>query len=351
LNDTPNKIRRLPVRSFIISRTDAIGDVVLTLPVAGAIRQLHPDCKIIFLGRSYTKDIIAACSFVDSFLDWDNIQALPAKQQEQQLSSTGADTILHIFPNRHIAMLAKKAGIKNRIGTTNRWYHWITCNKLVKLSRKNSNYHEAQLNLMLLRPLGIKKIYTLEEIANLYGLEKLSELPQEFSAMLKEKKFNLVIHPKSKGSSREWGIDHFEKLIALLPEQHFRIFITGTSADGDHLEEIFLRYPSVTNLTGRLSLAKLITFIAAADGLVACSTGPLHIAAAAGIHALGIYPPMRPLHPGRWAPVGKKTKVFVLDKNCNDCRKTVNCACIRSIEPMQIATYLETVLQLRITHT
>ena len=329
---------------FIVSRTDAIGDVVLTLPVAGALRQLYPHCKIIFLGRSYTKDIISACTHVDLFLDWDKIQALPAMQQAQELSATGADIIIHVFPDKQIALLAKKAGIKNRIGTTNRLYHWLTCNNLIKLSRKNSIYHEAQLNLMLLSPLGAKKIYSFEEISKLYGFEKFAGLPVEFSSVLKEKKFNLIIHPKSKGSSREWGLDHFEKLIELLPQQQFQVFITGTSADGDQLQEMILRYPFVINLTGRLTLAQLIAFISVADGLVACSTGPLHIAAASGIHALGIYPPMRPLHPGRWAPVGKKAKVFVLHKLCNDCRKTMNCDCIRSIEPLQVAKYLEALL-------
>jgi ADP-heptose:LPS heptosyltransferase len=38
--------------------------------------------------------------------------------------------------------------------------------------------------------------------------------------------------------------------------------------------------------------------------LVAASTGPLHIASAVGIHAIGLYPSKRPMHPGRWMPLG-----------------------------------------------
>ena len=64
----------------------------------------------------------------------------------------------------------------------------------------------------------------------------------------------------------------------------------------------------------------MISFINNCHGLVACSTGPLHIAAALGKYALGIYPPMKPIDPGRWAAIGKRTKIFVLKISCSDCR-------------------------------
>jgi heptosyltransferase-3 len=53
---------------IIISRTDSIGDVVLTLPMAGIIKQFLPQSNIIFLGRNYTKDVIALSEHVDEFV-------------------------------------------------------------------------------------------------------------------------------------------------------------------------------------------------------------------------------------------------------------------------------------------
>src|SRR5882757_11088786 len=110
-------------RTFIISRSDAIGDVVLTLPVAGVLRSLYPDSRILFLGKTYTKDVIQACEHVDGFLDWDEMKKLPPREAIRQLTAAGADTIIHVLPNPEIARLAKRAGIKKRIGTTNRLYH------------------------------------------------------------------------------------------------------------------------------------------------------------------------------------------------------------------------------------
>jgi ADP-heptose:LPS heptosyltransferase len=323
-------------RTFIISRSDAIGDVVLTLPVAGVLRELYPQAKIIFLGRSYTEELIKTCVHVDAFLNWDELQQLPEEEAVKRMADTGADTILHVFPRPEIARMAKQAGIKQRIGTTNRLYHWWYCNKRVWLSRKNSPWHEAQLNLRLLTPLGAKELYSLQEIGLYYGLTRLVPVPPAIAGQLDPGRFNLILHPKSRGHGREWGLDHYIQLINLLPSDQFKIFVSGTAAEGRLLEPLLQACPSVTDITGKLSLAEFISFISRADGLMASGTGPLHLAAALGIHAVGIFPPLRPIHPGRWAPVGPKAIALVKDISCNACRKTMDCTCIRDILPAQV---------------
>ena len=147
----------------------------------------------------------------------------------------------------------------------------------------------------------------------------------------------IILHPKSKGSAREWGLDNFSGLVDLLPEDKFEILITGTKEEGDMMKAFLDRHHGrVTDLTGKQSLYELIDLIRNADALVAASTGPLHIAAACGIRAIGIYAPMRPIFPQRWAPLGPKADYLVLDKKCNDCRKTSDCVCIRSITPQSV---------------
>lgn len=325
----------------IISRTDAIGDVVLTLPSAGVLKELHPDCRICFLGRSYTREVVQACEHVDEFLNWDEWKDLPDRQAIEAFKTIGADIIIHVFPNKQIARLAKRAGISQRIGTTNRIYHWWTCNLLVKLSRKNSPWHEAQLNLKLLVPLGARELYTLQEIGGYYGLTRLPPVPADIAARIDPHRINLVMHPKSRGSAREWGLDNFGNLIRLLPKDRFNVFVTGTKAEGDLLQPLLSEHPDAIDLTGRLSLGELMAFLARTDALIAASTGPLHLAAALGIHALGIYPPIRPMHPGRWAPIGPHATVFVKKEDCEACRKTADCTCMRGIAPRLLKDYLD----------
>ena len=108
-------------------------------------------------------------------------------------------------------------------------------------------------------------------------------------------------------------------------------------ADGEQMKNFLAKHSDVVDLTGRMSLTDFIAFINACNGLVAASTGPLHVAAALGKNVIGLFAPMKPIHPSRWAPVGVKASYLVIDKNCNTCRKSLDCACIRSITPHQVA--------------
>ncbi len=323
---------------IIISRTDNLGDVMLTLPIAGILKKKYPICKIYFIGKSYTKALIDACIYVDEFIDRETVLA------DGNLKKIKADVIIHVFPDNAIAKAAMTAGIPTRIGTSHRWFHWLYCNKKVNFSRKNSELHEAQLNLKLLSPLGIIQDFSLQEISNAIGFEKIPLVSNTAEKLLLKNKFNLILHPKSKGSAREWPMDYYFELAKSLPLENYSIFITGTEKEGalikEQKSEIF-NLSNVTDLTGKCTLEELISFINKADGLIACSTGPLHIASSLGKYTIGIYPPMRPIHPGRWAPLGKKTTVLYENKSCNACRKDFNCVCIQSITPSQVMAVVD----------
>ena len=315
--------------SIILSRTDSIGDVVLTLPMAGHIKEHFPNCKLIFLGRNYTRDVVALSEHVDEFISWDETKILPK-----------ADMIVHVFPVKEIARAAKKAGISLRVGTTNRFFHWRTCNELIKLSRKNSDLHESQLNMKLLEFLNIPTELELEDMKKNYGFTKAEPLPEEWLKQIDKTRTNIILHPKSKGSAREWGLDNFSELINSLPETKFKIFISGTKDEGEQAKLLFEKHKHITDLTGKLSLKQFISFINNSDVLVAASTGPLHIASALGKKAIGLFAPMRPIHPGRWKPIGENAKYLVLNKDCNDCKKNKDCHCIREIKSKQIVDLL-----------
>ncbi len=317
---------------ILISRTDAIGDVILTLPMAGVLKKEMPDVEIVFLGRNYTKAIIQQSSFVDEFISWDDIVPLSVKEQVKMLRSLNLDAVIHVFPRPAIAKLAKKAGIKYRIGTSRRVYHWYTCNQKISLSRRKSDLHEAQLNLKLLEAFSIKTDFELSELPQFYGFSTPKKSLDNIDKLLSKDKFNLILHAKSHGSAREWGIPNFLKLIEILPEKKFRIFISGTDKEKEALKPL-REHPKTVDVCSLFSLDEFISFIASCDGLVAASTGPLHIAAAFGKKAIGIYPGVRPMHPGRWAPVGLNADYLSSKEDCEACQKGLDCQCIQDIKP------------------
>ena len=333
-------MQKLPSNfTIILSRTDSIGDVVLTLPMAGYLKKHFPNCRIIFVGRNYTRDVVALSEHVDDFISWDETHTLPK-----------AHAIVHVFPVKKIALAAKKSEIGLRVGTTNRLFHWMTCNKLIRLSRKNSDLHESQLNMKLLEFLEIPTDVKLDDVKNYYGFSKAplrqaqddKEL-KEWLDLIDKTKTNVILHPKSNGSAREWGLDNFSELISSLPESKFKIFISGTKEEGEQARPLFEKHKNIIDLTGKLNLKQFISFINNVDALVAASTGPLHIASALGKKAIGLFAPMRPIHPGRWMPVGKDAHYLVLDKECYDCKKSKDCHCIREIKSKQIVDLLNNV--------
>lgn len=327
---------------IVISRTDSIGDVVLTLPMAGIIKQFIPGSRIVFLGRNYTKDVISLSEHVDNFISYDDILTLPAAERVKAFRDIGATHFIHVFPVKEIAQLAKQAGIPHRIGTTNRLWHWFTCNIRVSLSRKNSDLHEAQLNTKLLDPLGIKKTFSPDELNRTYGFTRVPALDTSFENLLVPGKTKVILHPKSKGSAREWGPENFSKLISELDKNKYAIYISGTAQEGELIKSLIDKHPGAIDLTGKLSLQQFIAFINRCDALVAASTGPLHIAAALGKKAIGLFSPMRPIHPGRWKPIGNQAAYLVFDKDCKNCRNKKACDCLTKIKAADIIRLIET---------
>ncbi len=276
---------------ILISRTDSIGDVILTLPLCGWIKRKYPNYEVYFLCQELTREVIKRCPFVDHIHVWDG-------------DMPDVDAIIHVFPRKEIAKAAKKAGLKIRIGTSHRFFHLFTCNKLVGFSRINSDLHEAQLNFKLLKGLGIDFIPDLDEMNHLIGWEKSSSKSIRF---LSPTKSNLIFHIKSRGSAKEWSSKNYLKLAKNLDENKFNIILTGTDHEKKLIEseipEIF-DLPSIQDTTGQLTLSELINLIEQSDGLLACSTGPLHIASIAGTSCVGLYPKKKPMHAGRWSPIG-----------------------------------------------
>ncbi|MDH4198945.1 MAG: glycosyltransferase family 9 protein [Spirochaetia bacterium] len=330
------------IKRIIISRTDAIGDVILTLPICGIIKNKFPDAKIIYLGRTYTESVIKCCEYVDEFFNADIILEMEEGDAIAELKNKNANYFIHVFPNKKLASFAKKAGIKNRVGTTNRLFHWGKVNNLIWLSRKKSSLHESQLNCKLLRPLGIKNIPAIEELAEFTGFSKLPLLEKKYQSLADQSKKTLVLHPKSSGSAREWSLENYKSLIDIIPANRFNVFISGTNKERVSLTDWIKTLPShVHDITGKFDLEQFIAFISRADYLVAASTGPLHIASACGIGAIGLYPPIKPMHPGRWKPIGQNARYVCIDKSCHTCqKKNQNCTCINEISPAQVAALI-----------
>lgn len=302
---------------IIISRTDNIGDVVLTLPICHAIRNKFPKYKISFLGKEYTRAIAEACPYVDDFISYDSLCKLESSENQRQLRLIKADIIIFVYPESKVMRWAAAAKIPKRIATSGRWQSWLYCNHRILMSRKKSHLHEAQLNFKLLAPLGIVEIPSLHYLSKICYLHSYSPTENVTRILTTIPEGNrIILHPLGV-SGIDWPIIHFISLAQILSDKNYHVIFTGTESDGIILRKHLPIQNNFHDVTGKFTLHELIQVMSQCQGLIGCSTGPLHIASALGITTLGLYSDRRPIHPGRWAPLGPRA-YFLSAKETTD---------------------------------
>ena len=252
-----------------------------------------------------------------------------------------ADCIVHLFPNKDVAALSKKAKIPYRIGTSHRIFHFLTCNYKVNFSRKNSRLHEAQLNFELARPFGLKSIPSFESIIAIGPHFSLPIKPTPKALKNIDLSNAIVLHPKSQGSAIEWPIEKYHALSEQLIQSGKTVLITGTEKEGEMMRKQFSFSQHLIDLTGQLTLSELIALLSKVKVVVACSTGPIHIAAVLGTPTIALFSSRKPIHPGRWRPLGEKSKVLVFDENCQNCEKGKQCRCLEEIPVALIIKHID----------
>ena len=336
-------------RRILLVRTDRIGDVILSTPVAIALKKHFPETEVAFLVREYTRPLVQSCPAVDSVLSLESFQSPQGKLRiralVRYLREQKFDAVVHLHPRAELAWAAWLAQIPKNIGTGYRFFSFLFSHRIYE-HRKTAARHEAEYNLRLLRPLG------LTEAAVQFDLRVDATSRERVEAILREQGIVpgtplVVLHPGSGGSARDWPPEYFADLAQRVRQSgKARVVITG-SADEKDLLEPHLQSAKMkpVSLAGRLSFKELAALLRRADVMVANSTGPLHLAVAVGTEVVAFYPPIRACRPERWGPYGRRGDVLMSQQEeCRKCQKSGEryCACMRAI-PVDLA--LERVLQ------
>ncbi len=312
--------------SVIVSRTDSLGDLVLTLPLATFLKWLG--CKeVTFLIRREFFPLARLFEGID--------QVISPEDFLKNKDLGKADAIIHVFPKFRLAYESLKKGIKERIGTSRRWYHLFFCNRLVPLSRKGSKLHEAQLNIKLVADLYSLPVPDLKEIFNMYRWKE----PKVEIPILPGKPF-FIVHPLSRGSAPRWSLKNFIDLTLHL-RKRFKVLVTGSAEEGEILKKSgFFEKTGAMDLTGKLDIVQLFALIKESEGIVSNSTGPLHIAATLGKRAVGIYASRKPFHPSRWGPIGPNAVALTGRDSCFVRCSKEECSCIQMIKPDDVESVI-----------
>ncbi len=297
--------------NVLVSRTDKIGDVILTLPLINEVKRLIPNAIITFLISRKLENLI------DGYKDADKVFFIEDIKLDNFLKTNKYDIAISVYPRKELAMAFYKAGIKIRVGTAYRLYS-VLFNHRIKEHRKYADKHESDYNLNLLSFLG-KDISYDKKFFFKYTKDEFNLFSNKLSTLNLSDKF-IIIHPGSKGSARDLPMDKIlqipETIIKDYPE--YKIVLTGISQEKPITLLFKERYEDkVIDLAGELKLKELLILIDKSSLFISNSTGPVHIAGALNKNIIGFYPNSAPMNAVRWKPLSDKVKVISPEKGDN----------------------------------
>ncbi|MEO8446822.1 MAG: glycosyltransferase family 9 protein, partial [bacterium] len=299
------KIDKAEVKNILITRTDRLGDVILTLPLITLARKIFANAKIYFLTTKYAGEILEDYEGIDELLTEEEIPYCLNKYEF--LQSKSIDLVISVKPRFDLAFLFYMLGIKYRIGTAYRWYSFLY-NYKVHEHRKTSSKHESDYNLNLLHNF-FKEETSEKNFYFRYTDESFSVLNIkliEFNLDLKDRFF--IMHPGSGKSSLDLPVTKQSELVNLLLNNYtgYKIVFTGLDSERSLVEEITKDIHSkdrIIDLAGKLNLKELLILIDNCKLFISNSTGPIHIAGALNKNIIGFYPNEKVMSNVRWGPL------------------------------------------------
>lgn len=337
-------------KNLLIVRTDRIGDVVLSLPLARIIKKQYPECKVTFLLKEYTKCLAEQNPFIDQIIVLKEKEGkILIKKNIDEISKFRFDSAVIVYPTFITSLVIFLSQIKYRIGTGYRWYSLLFNHKIYE-HRKFAEKHELEFNVNLLRAFGINEEVNEENIQfdlipNINSKNSIDKLFLEEE--ISSDKPIIVIHPGSGGSAVDWPIDQFQKLVRLITSKmDATIIITGSSDELAICKKLEVNN-AVKNFAGKFDLSDLIAIIDKSDIFISNSTGPIHIAVALGKYTIGFYPKILSCSPQRWGPYTKRKFIFTPQIECANCdrKQCEELDCMGSIKPEEVFNQIEKVYQ------
>lgn len=303
----------------MLVRTDRIGDVLLTLPMAEAIRGQYPEAGIDLLVNKRVYELVCDYPNINKV---HSIEKVTTKAVYDICREGRYDLAVIVYPTFEAAYGVYKAGVKFRLGTAYRWYSFLF-NLKHRQHRKDSIKHESIYNLDLLNEVNV-----LNEKRLTTQLQVKDEDLRDSVAKLESIGFDIskpfiVIHIPSLSSAKVWSEKNFGKLLNLILEDVnscYNVLLTGTESDQAQVKGVVDMLPQNSRIfcIFSLNLKELAAVISKAALFLGNSTGPIHIAAAVNTFVVGLYSPVRVESAVRWGPLTENKKIFQPDKDRDD---------------------------------
>ncbi len=303
---------------ILVTRTDRIGDLVLTTPVFKALRDQFPKAWIAALVFIEHREVVEGNPFLDEVILYDK-QGLEKSIWGQlgfarRIRKKKFDLVIHCHGTNRMHLVAWLAGIPARIGYDRRAPWALTHVK--EYDKKFGEKQEAEYLFDLLAPLGITRPEVLASFFPVTDRAKRSFDHLMFHLKIPQGKPWVILSPSASDVTKMWPAGKFSELATRIHHDMDGVIMAiGSAKDRAVVESV--REKSnvpIMDLGGRLTLGMLAALLEKSAILVSNDSGPVHIASAVGCPVVSIFGRYEPgLGPNRWRPLGRNCRVVARD--------------------------------------
>ena len=304
-------------QKVLVMQSAFLGDSLLTLPLLRRLKEILPDAVVTVLTLAKTADIFRGTPWVDEVL-LDDKRGIHGGltgpwKIAAELKTRAFD--LAVIPHRSFrsALIARLAGIARRIGFDSSAGSFL----LTDTVPFSWLMHDLERNLSLTLPLGACAAPAAGESRYVVPpqiREKLSKILAD--AGIRQDAVLAGVHPGSAWATKRWLPERFSELCVRLKAAGLTPIIVGGPDDGD-LGARISRDCGALDLVGRTDLGELKALMGRLSVFVTNDSGPMHLAAAAGVPVVAIFgATTRELG---FFPYGPGHRVVETDLACRPC--------------------------------
>ena len=311
---------------ILVIRTDRIVDVVLSTPVLKSIRETYRKAFLAFMVSPYTNDLVKNNPDIDLIIVDDHREkhkgVLGFFRLLAHIRTLRFDTALCLYVNLRLSLLIFLAGIPRRVGPRSKLAS-LLLTRSVRQSRSKIEKHESVYNLELARHIGVTGHPKPVLLVSTYSRNRMQSHMERWGI---RKDYPLIgIHPGSGGSSRNWPLACYARLIQDLQRyREMQICITCAPWESHLLRcADWGKSKNIFSYSGQNGLDEFAALLEHLDVFVSGSTGPMHMAAALGVPLVALFCPRFACSPIRWGPLTDKKIILmpVTEESCDLCRE------------------------------
>ena len=291
--------------AFLIVRTDAIGDIVLSIPVFNNLKKWYPEMSVKVLVNENFSAVLENHSCVDELIFTQTFDAMTLKEKASALKKHKFDAVIFLDLNSDWLRVARMAEIPVRIGDSQNFFLSFFLTHPVPLNFHNLSHHIIEKNLLLLSPLQDPSWKVSTRLDITVSKTEKAAARESLKRQGWKREPLIVIQPCTGGSDREWLPKHFTHLIRLIHyKTDYRVVLTGAGPREESVIQEISHHCKVSPFlfTGYGTLSGLKGVIALSVCFMGTNTGPMHIAVALKKPIVALFPSkfQKPLQWGPW---------------------------------------------------